>query len=170
MRFTSHLSPLSSLLSPFSFPSAFDQSPPRVLARDLARMSTPPRTPDLWTDPRHRDGWEAELVAGRFLTRRGWRIEAHRFRLGRNDLDLIARCGSLVAFIEVKCRRSTQCGDGAEAVGGRKRATIERLAWAWLLRHGRVGDEYRFDVITLNGTGPAAQVTHIEDAWRPRWR
>jgi len=133
-------------------------------------MSTPRRSPDLWTDPRHRDGWEAELVAGRWLTRRGWRVEAHRFRLGRHDLDLVARRGSLVAFIEVKCRRSAACGGGAEAVGPRKRATIERLAWAWLLRHGQTGDQYRFDVMSLDGMGPAAQLTHVEDAWRPGWR
>ena len=109
-------------------------------------------------------------MAGRWLTKHGWRVEAHRFRLGRHDLDLVARRGSLVAFVEVKCRRSATCGMGAEAVGPRKRATIERLAWAWLLRQGQTGDQYRFDVLTLDGMGPAAQLTHIEDAWRPGWR
>ncbi len=109
-------------------------------------------------------------MAHRWLTRRGWRVESHRFRLGRHDLDLVARLGSLVAFIEVKCRRSASCGSGVEAVSRRKRATLERLAWAWLLRHGQPGDQYRFDVIALDGMGPAAQLTHLEDAWRPDWR
>ncbi len=109
-------------------------------------------------------------MAGRWLVRHGWRIVAHRFQLGRNDLDLIARRDGVVAFVEVKVRRSAQCGAGEEAVGHAKRRTIERLAWAWILRHGEVGDQYRFDVIALRGSGPSAAVRHIPDAWRPGWR
>ncbi len=128
------------------------------------------RDPESWTDPRHRMGLEAEQVAAAWLVERGWRIEAHRWTLGRNDLDLIARKADLVAFVEVKLRRSRRCGDGVEAVGRRKRATIERVAWSWILRHGRGGDRYRFDVVTLDGIESGCLVNHIEDAWRPGWR
>jgi Holliday junction resolvase-like predicted endonuclease len=75
-----------------------------------------------------------------------------------------------VAFVEVKARRSTACGGGEEAVSRRKRATIERVAWSWILRHGRGGDRYRFDVVTVQGDGPGAPIAHLEDAWRPGWR
>lgn len=103
--------------------------------------------------------------------RRGWRIEAHRWRMGRHDLDLIARRGELVAFVEVKARRSARCGAGEEAVGARKRMVLERVAWSWILRHGQAGDQYRFDVLVLSGDGPGARaLTHLEDAWRPGWR
>jgi putative endonuclease len=121
--------------------------------------------------PRHRDGWEAEIRAGRWLQRRGWRIEAHRWRLGHHDLDLIARQGELVAFVEVKARRSSTFGTGAEAVGQRKRQVIERVAWSWILRHGRPGDQYRFDVVVLTAKGDGAQsLEQFADAWRPGWR
>ena len=57
-----------------------------------------------WTDPRHRRGLLAELEAAAFLTACGWSVEAHRFRMGRSDIDLIVRRGCLVAFVEVKQR------------------------------------------------------------------
>lgn len=139
--------------------------------RHHPRVPTPRIPPADWSDPRHRLGWEAELIAGKWLQCRGWQVVAHRWRLGRNDLDLIARRGGLVAFIEVKVRRSGRCGSGEEAVGYKKRRAIERAAWAWILRHGRSGDRYRFDLIALAGPGPGAlAVNHIEDAWRPGWR
>jgi len=91
--------------------------------------------------------------------------------MGRHDLDLVARRGDLVAFVEVKARRSNHCGAGEEAVGPKKRRVLERVAWSWILRHGHAGDAYRFDVLVLSGERPGAQaLTHLEDAWRPGWR
>lgn len=140
-------------------------------SRHRSRVPTPRIPPDDWTDPRHRDGWDAEVRAGRWLVRRGWRIEAHRWRLGHHDLDLIARQGELVAFVEVKARRSGRFGTGAEAVGARKRQVIERVAWSWILRHGRPGDQYRFDVVVLTNQGTGSQsLEQFADAWRPGWR
>jgi putative endonuclease len=91
--------------------------------------------------------------------------------MGRHDLDLIARRGDLVAFIEVKARRSDRYGRGEEAVGPKKRRVLERVAWSWMIKYGRAGDQYRFDVLVLSGPGLGAQtLTHLEDAWRPGWR
>ena len=123
-----------------------------------------------WKDPRHQAGFDAEVLVAERLSEQGWRIEAHRWHLGRNDLDLIARKADLVAFIEVKLRRGNWCGDGLEAISRRKRATIERVAWSWILRHGQSGDRYRFDVVTLADTRPGTPIEHLEDAWRPGWR
>lgn len=123
-----------------------------------------------FADPRHQLGFDAEKAAAEWLMERGWQIEAHRWRLGQNDLDLVARRADMVAFIEVKARRGNWCGDGLEALHKRKRAAIERVAWSWILRNGRSGDNYRFDVITLRGSGPDAEIEHMEDAWRPGWR
>lgn len=91
--------------------------------------------------------------------------------MGRHDLDLIARRGSVVAFVEVKARRSQRFGGGEEAVGARKRHVLERVAWSWIIKYGSVGDQYRFDVVVLHGAGPGTPtLTQIEDAWRPGWR
>jgi putative endonuclease len=119
-----------------------------------------------WTDPRHRRGYAGERLVIRHLLRAGWRIEAHRFRLGRHDLDLVARRGHLVAFIEVKTRRSRRFGSPAESVGWRKRAVLSRLAETWRQRFGMPADRYRFDVILVEPGSPAPRVSHITDAWR----
>ena len=81
-----------------------------------------------WTDARHRRGYAGEKAAMAHLLRQGWRIEAHRFRLGHHDLDIVARLGHLVAFVEVKTRRSARFGDPSEAVGYRKQVIMTRLA------------------------------------------
>lgn len=102
-----------------------------------------------------------------FLVRRGWRIEAHRFRLGHSDLDVVARRENLVVFVEVKTRGSAGWGAPAESVGWRKRRTIARVAEVWRERHGRPGDLYRFDVVEVRvGAGRGYQVEVLEDAWR----
>ncbi len=128
------------------------------------------RDPAEWTDRRHRLGFEAEEAAGRWLADRGWRIEAHRWSMGRHDIDLIARRADVVAFVEVKLRHTARCGTGVEAVGLRKRAAIERTAWSWILLHGRSAERYRFDVISLDRADGSGRVEHVEDAWRPGWR
>jgi putative endonuclease len=134
-------------------------------------VATPRIPPDQWTDQRHVDGHDAEQLTGKWFIARGWHVVAHRFRLGRHDLDLIVRQGSLVAFVEVKSRRSWRCGAGEEAVVSAKRMTIERVAWAWIVRHGRVGDQYRFDVVAVRyELDGRPRIRHIADAWRPGWR
>jgi putative endonuclease len=126
-----------------------------------------------WEDERQVLGLEGERIAIAFLTSCGWSVEAHRFRLGRHDIDLVVRRGSTVAFVEVKTRRSTICGSGLEAVNWRKQRDIARVASVWVLRHGRPGDEYRFDLLAVqNHPGKAPTVEHVADAWRPAglWR
>ncbi len=103
----------------------------------------------------------------RYCREAGWQVEAHRFRVGHNDLDLVVRQGALVAFVEVKTRQGHGFGAGVEAIGWRKRRVLARLAEVWRLRHGRAADGYRFDVVEVRwgrARGPA--VVHLPDAWR----
>lgn len=128
----------------------------------------PPDPLRTWKDPRHRRGLAGERAAISYLLRNGWSIEAHRFRLGHHDLDLVARKGRVVAFIEVKTRRSLRFGAPSEAVGWKKRGILGRVARMWQLRFGRDEDAYRFDVIAVCEMASSSdlQITHIEDAWR----
>lgn len=118
-----------------------------------------------WRDPRQVRGARGEAQAAAWLTARGWRVLAVRFRVGRHDLDLIARQGAVVAFIEVKTRAASRFGDGREAVGWRKQRLVTNLAEVWRARYGRPGDRYRFDVITV-AAGQEHRVVHLPDAWR----
>ena len=121
-----------------------------------------------WEDERQLLGLEGERIAIAFLTSCGWSVEAHRFKLGRHDIDLVVRKGRTVAFVEVKTRRSHACGTGLEAVHRRKQRDIVRVASVWVLRYGRPEDEYRFDLVAVSDSkGGAPLVEHLPDAWRP---
>jgi putative endonuclease len=136
-----------------------------VLPSAMRRRDTPVPVAQ-WTDPRQRRGLWGERVAMAHLVQRGWIIESHRFRLGHRELDVVARKGRLVAIVEVKTRASDAYGQPAESVLWRKRRTIAQVAEVWRERHGRVGDEFRFDVIEVRLEGGRPRVTHLADAWR----
>jgi putative endonuclease len=126
--------------------------------------------PDAWTDARHRRGLAGERAAIRFLEARGWRILDHRFRMGRLEVDVIARRDQVVSFVEVKTRGGDAFGSPLEAVGWAKRREISRVASAWVDRHGRPGDTYRFDVIGVTVSHRRTRIDHVEDAFKPGWR
>ena len=94
---------------------------------------------------------------------------AERFRSGHRDLDLVARQGSVVAFIEVKTRRGGAFGDPVESVHWRKRRELVRSAQVWIDRYGHAGEAYRFDVIgvlLLRSDAPRVQLRHVADAFQ----
>ena len=133
----------------------------------LSRVTNGVRSdPTEWTDDRHKRGLAGEEQAIQYLWSRGWHILAHRFRVGHKEIDLIARQGSLVAFIEVKARRGTAFGSPLEAVTGAKRRELVKAARVWVDRHGRPADVYRFDCIALIDN----KLEHLADAFRPGWR
>ena len=135
--------------------------------RQFAAVSSGIRSdPRNWTDPRHQRGLAAEAQAIRYLQARGWQVVAHRFRVGRVEVDLIARRGALVAFVEVKGRRGLAFGSPFEAVTGAKRREIVKAARVWMDRYGQRGDVYRFDCIGIVDN----KLEHLEDAFRPGWR
>ena len=122
--------------------------------------------PAEWKDERHKRGLAAEQQAIPYLLSCGWRIVAHRFRVGHKEIDLIARQGSLVSFIEVKSRRGDAFGSPLQAVTGGKRRELVTAARVWVDRYGRPPDVYRFDCITLVNN----RLEHVADAFRPGWR
>ncbi|HEU5170335.1 MAG TPA: YraN family protein [Gemmatimonadales bacterium] len=120
-----------------------------------------------WTHPGQVRGLRGERAALAYLTACGWSLEAHRFRCGRHDVDLVVRRGGLVAFVEVKTRRALGCGTPLESIGWRKRRAIARAAQLWRLRYGRRHDVYRFDLVAVvEEAGGRLAVEHLPDAWR----
>lgn len=112
-------------------------------------------------------GDRGEEIAARHLRERGWTVLDRNFRLGRKEIDLVARRGETVAFVEVKTRGGRGYGHPLEAITWKKRREIGQVAQAWIDRHGRDGDVYRFDAVAvLVGGGGEPVVEHVEDAWR----
>lgn len=124
------------------------------------------------TASRQRLGREAEDLAARRLGAAGWEILARNARTRYGELDIVARDGRSLVFVEVKAGRAgTRFGPERPvlAVDARKQQRLRRLATAWTASNrGRVAyAEIRFDVIgvTLDGAGRVAEVEHIENAF-----
>lgn len=115
----------------------------------------------------HRLGTRGESIAAAHLESAGWRVLARNWRFGHGEIDLIVRRGRTVAFVEVKTRARLCWGHPLHAIDPRKRQEIERVARVWLDRHGRLGDELRFDAVAVyRDDAGALRVEHVEDAWR----
>jgi putative endonuclease len=117
---------------------------------------------------RQQFGRAAEEAAARHLARHGWLVLDRNVRVGRGELDIIARRGSTLAFVEVKARRSATCGAPEDAVDARKRRQVARLAELWIAARPwalRGVDEVRFDVVAVDATRRPALVRHLPAAF-----
>ena len=95
-----------------------------------------------------RTGVSAELRAAAWLIAKRYRILARRFRTPFGEIDLVARRGNLVVFVEVKARASLE--EAAYAVTPRQQRRIIDAARAWLAAHPEhAGFELRFDVMLI---------------------
>ena len=90
-----------------------------------------------------------EDLACRELERRGYAIVARRYRRRGGELDIVARDGPTIVFVEVKTRDGRLFGGGAEAVTGLKRRRIVQLALDYLMRHRLSECPCRFDVVSI---------------------
>jgi len=75
-----------------------------------------------------RTGLRAEALAALVLVLKGYRIVARRYAAAGGEIDLIARRGDTVAFVEVKAR--AQLEDAHAAISQQKAARMARCAWA----------------------------------------
>lgn len=111
-----------------------------------------------------RFGRLAEALATLHLRLKGFAIVARGVRAGQGEIDIIARRGNLLVFVEVKARQDL--GAAAEALGSRQAARIVRAAAAFVQsRPGLSGLDQRFDVVLVR---PWRLPVHLADAWRPR--
>jgi putative endonuclease len=110
----------------------------------------------------HRRGHAAERLAALRLTLAGYRILARRYRTRVGEIDLVARRGGVLAFVEVKQRR--EIGAAMDAVTPQSRARIRRTAELFLKNHPALCDlTCRFDVVVVI---PWRWPRHLVDAWR----
>jgi putative endonuclease len=112
------------------------------------------------TDERLKLGAWGEEQAALYLCRLGAKILHRNYRAPVGEIDIIARLGKNLLFIEVKTRRSTFCGVPAEAVGPVKQRQIIRTAKWFLQQEKKTRLQPRFDVIGILGDG--AQISELE--------
>jgi putative endonuclease len=103
--------------------------------------------------PAQAAGGDAEDSAARFLERHGLQVVGRNYRTRLGEIDLIARDGAVLVFVEVRLRRSARYGGALESITARKRLRIAAAARQYLMRFRRV-PACRFDVVCLDGEAP----------------
>ena len=95
-------------------------------------------------------GKTGEDLACRELERRGYAITARRHRCRGGELDIIARDGPTILFVEVKAREGREFGEASEAVTAWKQRKMTRLAVDYVMRHHLTDRPCRFDVVSIH--------------------
>jgi putative endonuclease len=99
-------------------------------------------------------GRAGEDTACAHLERKGYEILARGFSLFRGEIDIVARDGETIVFVEVKARADESHGRPEESVTPGKQRQIRRIAQGYLVTHPAPGVACRFDVIAILFRGP----------------
>ena len=109
-----------------------------------------------------RSGRDGETRAAFWLKAKGWQILDRRVKTPVGEIDLVARRGKLIAFVEVKWRQKR--GELDHAIDDRRLSRVAAAAEAVSHRYATEGEDIRVDVILL---APGAFPRHIANAWQP---
>ena len=90
---------------------------------------------------------EAWAVA--YLAKHGYQIVARNVRYRSGELDIIAREGSELVFVEVKCRRSSRFGAPEASIDRRRYSHLESAIQEYLAAHALEPPSYRIDVVAI---------------------
>ncbi len=111
-------------------------------------------------------GTFGETKAANYLKRRGYQILCRNYRTKAGELDIIAKDGDCVVFVEVKTRTNLEYGTPAEAVSYYKQSHMLRAAQYYLMQYGNE-TECRFDVIEVmlpkNKLFCVAKINHLKN-------
>ncbi|MCM8829873.1 MAG: YraN family protein [Candidatus Omnitrophica bacterium] len=94
-------------------------------------------------------GKTGEELAVRFLRKRGYRIVCRNFKTKSGEIDIIAKDGQCIVFVEVKLRESISSGYPSESVGKTKISHIQKASLLYLSKHNLSNIPYRFEVVSI---------------------
>lgn len=108
-----------------------------------------------------------EQIAGSYLIEKGYEIQCYNYRCYCGEIDIIARKGEELIFVEVKYRKNLSMGNPLEAVTSKKQQTIAKCAQVYMLQNKVEDTACRFDVIGIIGKIEDSdyEVIHIENAF-----
>ncbi len=110
-------------------------------------------------------GRKGEALAEKFLKKKGYKILERNYRTRFGEIDIIAREGRTLVFIEVKARTDEAFGSPFAAVGPKKQSHLTLAANIYMEEHG-VGDiPQRFDVVSVLGDGRGARIELLRNAF-----
>ena len=110
-----------------------------------------------------------EDTACTYLKRRGWRILERNFSCRAGEIDIVARRGRYIAFVEVKLRKNADFAQAKEFVTAAKQRRVITAAELWLAKNP-TGLQPRFDVVEVYAPEglqtKKPEIHHIEDAYQ----
>jgi len=110
-------------------------------------------------------GSKGESLAVTFIKKRGYTVITRNYKTPFGEIDIIAKDGDTVVFIEVKTRKNTVFGYPFESVNKKKMQKIKNSALHYLKKQGQEF-RVRFDVISIVSTYSGHnEVEHITDAF-----
>jgi putative endonuclease len=111
-------------------------------------------------------GKSGEQSVAKYLQKKGYKILIQNYRCKLGEIDIIARDGSVLVFIEVKTRSGLNYGSPAAAVNARKQKQISRAAQCYLAEHNLFDSPARFDVVSvLCDNSNHHSIDHINNAF-----
>lgn len=110
---------------------------------------------------RRETGTQYEERAAEYLIAQNYQILERNYRIRSGEIDIIARDGTVLVFIEVKYRKNDESGNPLEAVDIRKQRKIIKVARYYLYQKKYGNVPCRFDVIGICGS----HIEHIKDAF-----
>ncbi len=114
----------------------------------------------------HNDvGREGEALAANFLQQKGYEIVDRNWRYGPKEIDIVARDGDTMVFVEVKTRSTLAFELPQEAVTKKKMKNLVEAADAYLIQRN-IDLESRFDIVAVLNGNPPKVIEHLEGAWQ----
>jgi putative endonuclease len=120
-------------------------------------------------DRRQRLGVSGEDLACAELQRRGYAIVARRYRTRYGEIDIIAKDGLTIVFVEVKARMTQEFGGAAAAMTGWKQRRIARMALDYVARQNLHECPCRFDVVAIDFDGSEPRIIVYPNAFDAPW-
>ena len=110
-------------------------------------------------------GQKAESIAIRRLKKAGYKIVTRNYRNRIGEIDIVARDGDTLVFVEVKARRSARYGDPKHALTRAKQRKISMVALEYLKSTGQGSTKARFDVVAITAPASEPRIEIIKNAF-----
>lgn len=108
-------------------------------------------------------GRAGEDYAARYLESIGWTILRRNWRCGNGEIDIIAREGDTLVFVEVKTRISSWAGHPLEAISAVKLKNLRTLGVRFLAESDEWHPQFRFDAIGILWSPTHPDLQHVRD-------
>ncbi len=117
------------------------------------------------SDDRRKFGQDSEALAEELLRQKGYEILVRNWRTKEGEIDIIARDGETLVFVEVKARRTRSFGHPKYAVSRKKQQKLSLTALAYLKMTSQVQSKARFDVVTFVSAGGGQEIEIVRNAF-----